>query len=54
MNEQILIHYHKTDESFLLSIITKGVDGLENMTKSYTIPNEQATEIIESLKNILG
>ena len=55
MNEkQILLNYTENDNQFLLSIITKGIEGIEDGAKCYTVADEKATAIIESLKQILG
>ena len=47
MNEQILINYTKTEDSFLLSIVNNGTP------ICYTEETPQATAIIEAIKNII-
>lgn len=47
MNEQILIHYHKTEDSFLLAIVNG------DNSKVYNKESEEAVEIINALKNII-
>ena len=53
MEEQILINYTETNDQFLLSIITKGIEGIEDGAKCYTVADEKTVEIVESLKEIL-
>lgn len=47
MNEQILINYTKTEESFLLAITNGG------KTKVYNEETEEAVAIVEQIKNII-
>lgn len=47
MNEQILINYTKTDNSFYLSIINNGTP------VCFTEETSQAIAIIEQIKNII-
>ena len=47
MNEQILIHYHKTDESFLLAIVNG------DNTKCFNEETPEAVELINQIKNII-
>lgn len=48
MNEQILINYTKEGDNFTLSIIHNG------NTTFYGNGEQEAVEIVESLKNIIG
>ena len=48
MNEQILINYTKTDDSFLLSIINR------DNTKCFTTETDEAVELVNMIKNIIG
>lgn len=47
MNEQILIHYNKTDDGFLLSI----VNGDE--PKVFTEETQEAIDLVNAIKNII-
>ena len=47
MNEQILIHYNKTDDGFLLSIVNG------DKPKVFTEETEEAIEIVNAIKNII-
>ena len=47
MNEQILINYKKTEDSFYLSIINNGTQ------VCYTEETPQVTALIEAIKNII-
>jgi hypothetical protein len=48
MNEQILINYTKTDNSFLLAIING------DNSKVFTEETTEAKTIVEQIKNIIG
>ena len=45
--EQILINYTKTEDSFLLAIISG------DKSKVYNEETEEAVEIVEAIKNII-
>lgn len=47
MNEQILINYTKTDDSFLLAIVNG------DNSKVFTEETQEAVELIEQIKNII-
>ena len=47
MNEQILINYTKTDNSFLLAIVS------DENSKVFNSETEEAVAIIEQIKNII-
>jgi len=47
MEEQILIHYHKTGESFLLAIVNG------DNTKCFNTQTEEALSLVEQIKNII-
>ena len=47
MNEQILINYTKTEDSFLLAIISG------DKSKVYNEETEEAVAIVEAIKNII-
>lgn len=47
MNEQILINYTKTDDSFLLAIING------DNSKVYNEETPEAVAIVEAIKNII-
>lgn len=47
MNEQILINYTKTEDSFLLAIING------DNSKVYNEETEEAVELVNSIKNII-
>lgn len=47
MNEQILINYTKTEDSFLLAIINGG------KSKVYNEETPEAVAIVEAIKNII-
>lgn len=48
MNEQILINYTKTDDSFMLAIVSG-----EN-SKVYNEETPEAVALVEQIKNIIG
>lgn len=48
MNEQILINYTKTEDSFLLAIING------DNSKVYNEETAEAVAIVEAIKNIIG
>ncbi len=47
MNEQILIHYHKTDDDFLLSIIA------DEQVICYNEETPEAVELVNKIKELL-
>lgn len=48
MNERILIHYNKTDDGFLLSIVNG------DKPKVFTDETQEAVELVNAIKNIIG
>ena len=48
MNEQILIHYHKTESDFLLSIIAD-----EQVVCCYNEETPEAVELINKIKELV-
>lgn len=47
MNEQILINYTKTDDSFLLAIVNG------DKSKVYNEETPEAVELVNAIKNII-
>lgn len=47
MNEQILINYTKTEDSFLLAIINNGV------STCFTEETPEVVELVDAIKNII-
>ena len=47
MNEQILIHYHKTDDDFLLSIIAG------EQVICYNAETPEAVELVNKIKELI-